>query len=138
MQSHTSAFVRVSIDAEPNSVLHTSPERFADVENKFIIRYPIASEPTEIMAIAASPLILVLFPVLSSNTAQITVAGRTKSISLVKFSTAAIAIAPKAVWESPSPINEKRFKTSVTPRSEEHRAISTPTIKAYRTKECSM
>ena len=39
-----------------------------------------------------------------------------------------LAIAPNATWESPSPINEKRFRTSVTPSSEEHIAISTPTI----------
>ena len=34
----------------------------------------------------------------------------------------------------PSPINEKRFNTRVTPRSEEQSAISVPAISAYLTK----
>ena len=48
----------------------------------------------------------------------------------VNCKTVATAIAPKATCERPSPINEKRFKTSVTPNNEEHKAIKTPTIKA--------
>ena len=55
----TCSEVIVSIEVEPNNVLHTSPERLGPVENIFIRRYPIASAPTEIMAIAASPLIFV-------------------------------------------------------------------------------
>lgn len=43
IHNHTSAFVSVSMEAEPNSVLQTSPERFEEVENKFISRYPIAA-----------------------------------------------------------------------------------------------
>ena len=35
---HTSACVRVSIEVDPNSVLHTSPVRFEDVENIFMRR----------------------------------------------------------------------------------------------------
>ena len=46
---------------------------------------------------------------------------------------AEVAIAPNATWESPSPINEKRLSTRVTPSSEEQTAIKTPTISAYRT-----
>ena len=42
-----------------------------------------------------------------------------------------IIIAPKATWERPSPINENRFNTKETPKSDEHKAIKTPTIKAY-------
>ena len=38
--------------------------------------------------------------------------------------------APKDTWESPSPMKEKRFSTSVTPSSDEQSAISTPTISA--------
>ena len=38
MQSQTSDFVRVRIEVEPNKVLHTSPDRFAEVENRFISR----------------------------------------------------------------------------------------------------
>ena len=52
----------------------------------------------------------------------------------VNCKTVATAIAPKATCERPSPINDKRFKTSVTPNNEEHKAIKTPTIKAYCTK----
>ena len=61
------------MEVEPNSVLQTSPERLDEVENRFIRRYPMASAPTEIMAIAASPLIFVFCPVRSSRTAQATV-----------------------------------------------------------------
>ena len=118
---------------EPNSVLHTSPERLDEVEKMFISRYPTASVPTEIMAMAASPLIFVFCPVRRSSTALRTVMAITSGISLVSCSTAAMAIAPNATWESPSPMKEKRFSTSVTPSSDEHRAISTPTTNAYRT-----
>ena len=59
--------------------------------------------------------------------------GMTNSILLLKFSTDAMAIAPNATWDSPSPIKENRFSTNVTPRREEQSAISTPTIKAYHT-----
>ena len=48
--------------------------------------------------------------------------------------TVARQIPPKATCESPSPINEKRLSTRVTPSREEQRDIKTPTIKAYRTK----
>ena len=34
MQSHTSIGVSVKIEVDPNSVLHTSPEIFAELENK--------------------------------------------------------------------------------------------------------
>ena len=79
---------------------------------------------------AASPLIFVFCPVRSSSTAQTTVMGRTRSIWLVIFSTAAMAMAPKATWDRPSPMKENRFSTRVTPSSDEHRAMSTPTISA--------
>ena len=59
-QSHTSVLVNVRIEVEPNRLLHTSPEILAPVENTFIKRYPTASAPTEIIAIAASPFIFVL------------------------------------------------------------------------------
>ena len=45
-------------------------------------------------------------------------------------SPAAIAMAPNATWESPSPMKENRFSTSVTPRRDEQSAISTPTMSA--------
>ena len=75
-------------------------------------------------------MIFVFCPVRRSSTAQTTVTPSVRGISSVSPSTAAIAIAPKATWESPSPMKEKRFSTSVTPRSDEHSAISTPTIRA--------
>ena len=131
--SHTSRMVSVRMEVDPNSVLHTSPERLEDVEKRLISRYPNASAPTEIMATAASPLILVFCPVRSSRIAQTTVTGSTRSISLVRFRTAAMDMAPKATWDSPSPIKENRLRTSVTPSSEEQRAIRIPTISAYLT-----
>ena len=90
----------------------------------------MASALTEIMAMAASPLIFVFWPVRSSSTAASTVTGSTKSMSSVRFRIPATASAPKATWESPSPMKEKRRSTSVTPSREEHSAISTPTISA--------
>ena len=51
-------------------------------------------------------------------------------ISFVMFSIAAIAIAPNATCDRPSPMKEKRLSTSVMPRSDEHSAIRMPTISA--------
>ena len=68
------------MEVEPNSVLHTSPERFAEVEKMFISRYPTASAPTEIMAMAASPLIFVFCPVRRSSTALRTVMAITSGM----------------------------------------------------------
>ena len=130
MHSHTSPLVRVRMEVEPNSAPHTSPERLAEVENTLISRYPNASAPTEIMAMAASPLILVFCPVRSSSTAHTMVTGSTITMRLVIFSTAATAMAPNATWERPSPMKENRLSTRVTPSREAHRAISTPTIRA--------
>ena len=87
------------------------------------------------MAIAASPLILAFWLAHSSSTAHSTVTGITRIMLFCKCKTVAIASAPNATWESPSPMTEKRFSTSVTPSSEEQSAINTPAINAYRTKE---
>jgi hypothetical protein len=46
----------------------------------------------------------------------------------VRLIAAAAAVAPNATLESPVPMNEYRFNTSVTPSREEQSAISTPTI----------
>ena len=132
-QNQTSPFVNVKIEVEPNNVLQTSPDKFAAVEKRFIIKQPIASAPTEIIAIMASPLIFVFCPVRSSSTALTIVIPIIRGIFSVIFNTVAIVIAPNATWERPSPMNEKRLSTRVTPRSEEHRAISTPTTSAQRT-----
>lgn len=102
--SHTSALVSVRIEVEPKSVLHTSPEIFADVENRFITRYPTASEPTESKAIAASPWILGFCPVLSISIAAMTVTGITTTDVLPRSKSVATASAPNATCESPSPM----------------------------------
>mgnify|MGYP004634134561 CR=1 FL=1 len=60
----------------------------------------------------------------------IIVTGITIIVSLVRWNIVATAIAPNAICESPSPINENLLSTSTTPRSDEHRAISIPTINA--------
>ena len=129
----TSKTSSVSIDIEPKSVVHTSPAIFDELANMFVTRYPRARAPTESIAIAASPLIFESEPRLRSSTAQITVTGKTTIISPAISKTVAIDNAPNATCESPSPINEKRFNTNVTPKSDEHRAIRTPTIRAYIT-----
>ena len=59
------------------------------------------------------------------------VTGNEMIMLLVKLTTAATAIVQKAIWDKPSPIKEKRLSTKVTPNNEEHKAIKTPTIKAY-------
>ncbi len=71
----TSELVSVSMEVEPKSVEHTSPDTLDETENTLSIRYPTAIEPTESIAIAASPLSLVLFPVLSKSTAHTMVTG---------------------------------------------------------------
>ena len=100
----------------------------------FNTKYPIASEPTDNMAIAASPLILAFCPVLSKNIAARMVTGITRIILSAKSKIVATAIAPNATWDKPSPIKEYLFNTNVTPNKDEHSAIKTPTINAYRTK----
>ena len=76
---------------------------------------------------------MVFCPVFSKRIAHIIVTGSINIILLEILSTDATAIAPNATCDNPSPINENLFKTSVTPRSEEHNAIKTPTINAYLT-----
>ncbi len=122
------------MDVDPNNVLHTSPERFGPVENIFIKRYPTARVPTDTIAIAASPLIFVFCPLLNKMIALIIVIGKIMTILFVTLSIVAIAIAPNATCDNPSPIKENRFNTSVTPINDEHNAISVPTINAYHTK----
>ncbi len=136
--SHTSFFLSVSIDVEPKRVEHTSPERLDEVENKFIKRYPNAREPTDIIAMAASPFIFVFCPVFKSSTAHIIVTGSTSTVAFASFNTPATATAPNATWDKPSPIKENLFSTNVTPSKEEQSAINTPTISAYLTKGYSI
>ena len=77
-QSHTSDEVSVRRDVEPKRVLHTSPDTLAEVPATFITRYPTARAATEIMAMAASPLIFLFCPVQSSRIAAAMVIGNTK------------------------------------------------------------
>jgi len=132
-QIQTSVLDNVKIDVEPNNVLQTSPDKFADAENTFNSKYPIASEPTEISAIKASPLILAFWPTRNNNIAATIVTGITIIILSVNPAIPATAIAPKATCDKPSPIYENLLSTSVAPNREAHNAISTPTISAYLT-----
>lgn len=131
MQRFTSAFFNVKMDVEPNSVEQTSPEILADVEKMFIIRYPRASELTEIIASAASPFIFLL-PIRIIIATKVVI-GRTTRRLLFTFKIVPIAMAPNATCDRPSPMKLNLFNTRVTPSSEEHNAMSTPTIIAYLT-----
>ena len=128
IHNNTSICVSVRIEAEPKSTVHTSPDRFDEVEKILTSKYPIAKELTEINATAASPLILECWLVRKRRIADNTVIGATSNILLVKFNTIDMDIAPNATFANPSPIKENRFKTRVTPNKEEHNAINTPTI----------
>lgn len=104
IQIITDSSLIVKIDAAPNNVVHTSPDKFEDVENTLIKKYPIASAPTETTATAASPLILEFSPIFKSSTAHMMVTGKTNTVSLVMPNMADTAIAPNAAWDKPSPI----------------------------------
>ena len=100
----TSSSLSVKIDAAPNKVVHTSPDKFDDVEYTLIRKYPIASAPTETTATAASPLIFEFSPIFKSNTAHMMVTGKTNTVLLVTPNIEDTAIAPNAAWDKPSPI----------------------------------
>ncbi len=97
MQVITSIGLSVIIDVEPNSVVQTSPARFVDTGKIFNSKYPIASEPVDNIAIAASPFILAFWPMRKSKMAQIAVTGKTSKLWFKSFKIDAIAIAPKAM-----------------------------------------
>ena len=122
-----------SEDEIAKRVEQTSPDTLDETEKTFNIRYPTAIAPTDNIAIAESPLIWVLFPVFSRRTAHMIVTGIINRLTSAILRTVAIASAPNATCERPSPMNENLLSTSVTPRSDEHKAISTPTISAYLT-----
>ena len=92
------------MDIEPKSVVQTSPATFAEAEKMFIIKYPMASAPAETIAIAASPLIRASFPPQRSKTATIIVTGKMMNMLFVTLRTEAIAKAPNATCERPSPM----------------------------------
>ena len=72
------------------------------------------------LAVAANP---------QGYTATI-VSGRTITLLFINLKTLAMAIAPNATCDSPSPINEYRLRTSVTPKSDADNDITTATTKA--------
>lgn len=93
------------------------------------------SDETDMTAIIASPLRSEFSPIQRTVIAAMVVIIRIIGKLLVNCRIAAIAIARNATCERPSPIKENLFNTSVTPSSDEQRATSTPTIRAYCTKE---
>ena len=56
------------------------------------------------MAMAASPFILLFWPVRSSSTAQTIVTGSMRTIWFESFKTVAMDMAPNATCERPSPM----------------------------------
>ena len=101
----TSENVSVSIELDPKSVVHTSWLTLLDEGYKFISKYPKDNAPTDIIAIAWSPLILELLLVRSRSIALIMVIGNITYIlfEILKFSlfkntfdAVAIAIAKNA------------------------------------------
>ena len=129
----TSDALSVRIEVDPNKVLHTSADIFADFENRFMTRYPAARDDTDMTASIASLGAFVFLFERKSNIAHTIVTGKDKSILLVSFITIATDIAPKATCERLSPTNEYLLRTRVTPRSAEQKAMSTPTMSAYLT-----
>ena len=83
----------------------------------------------DINAIPASPLILLFSLSLKRRIEAITTTGIDTTRG-ANPRTVEIANAPKATWESPSPIIEFFLSTRDTPIKEAHRLIKTPTIKA--------
>lgn len=95
--NHTSAMDNVRMDVEPNSVLHTSPLILEDGGKIFINRYPIASDPVDIIPISASPWMRLFCPVRRMRIAATIVIGNTKYIfCCTKPVIIAIDIAPNA------------------------------------------
>jgi len=128
--SHKSSCVSVNIDVEPNNTVQTSAARFVVCGKRFIIKYPTPNAPAEISATDASPLIFEFLPVRNSRIAHIIVAGKTKNVLSVNRIAAAIVAAPNATCDNPEPMNDSLLSTSVTPKRDEHIAISTPTMTA--------
>ena len=115
-------------------VPQTSVLIFPDVGKRFISKYPTASEPTDNIATAASPFILAFSPTHSKSMAQAMVIGSVITTLSEILAMVAIIDAPNATCDSPSPINEKRLRTSVTPSRAEQSEISVAEIRAYCTK----
>lgn len=88
---------------------------------------PMARDPAEIIAIAAS-LLIFPFPVIRRSR---TAAAATTGIDTARgaqLKATAIESAPKETWDSPSPIIEYRFSTRLTPRSDAQSEIQIPPI----------
>lgn len=88
---------------------------------------PMAMELADITAIAESPRILLFSFSRSNKKATIITIGKEKYIG-ENWNIVAIAKAPKATCERPSPIIEYFFNTNVTPSKEAHSEIRVPTM----------
>ena len=115
---------------DPKRAEHTSPAMLFVAGNLLRSRYPKARAVTEIIAMAASPLTLVFWPSLRSSIAHTAVIGSTTGRLDVTLRTVAMASAPKATWERPSPMNENLFKTNVVPSSDAHSDTNVSQISA--------
>lgn len=98
-------------------------------EVREVTRIPIARALLEIKAMAASPLIFEFELTRSSKNAAITQTGM-ETARGAQLKAIAMAIVPKPTWLKPSPIIEKRFNTSVTPKSEAQMEIIIPATSA--------
>jgi hypothetical protein len=90
---------------------------------------PIAIALADITAIAESPRILLFSFSRSNKNATIITIGNEKYRG-ENWNIVAIAKAPKATCESPSPIIAYFFNTNVTPNKEAHSEIRVPTMMA--------
>ena len=90
---------------------------------------PSARAPLEMRAMAASPLMRLLWEMRSSSTAASTTTGMVTA-SGAQLKAVATASAPKPTCESPSPIMEKRLSTSEVPSSAAQSETSSPTSMA--------
>ena len=94
---------------------------------------PTASAEADRAAIAASPLIFAFWLIRSIMMAETITIGIENSRGAIP-STVAIAVAPKATCDSPSPIIDCLRRTRLEPMSAEHKVIMIPTTKARRIK----
>ena len=94
-----------------------------------VTKIPIARDELEINAIEESPFIFEEeLTRRSKNAARMETGIETKSGA--QLNAIAIAIVPNPTWLKPSPIIEKRFKISITPKREAHNAIIVPAMSA--------
>ena len=98
-------------------------------EEKEITITPIARDPVEISATAASPFILLSELIFNKKKALKTTTGMATA-SGAALNATAMDNAPNPTCERPSPTIENRFRTRLTPNKDAHRDIKIPTITA--------